>query len=187
MIDFKEKKVLMIHAFKQEYFKLPLEDYILSFDDGLYSQYLHIDKLLQLDTKLIFNISTNVICPENVKQNDELISADIAHKKAFKEKKFENFLKWSQIKKIFNSGGIISGHSHNHYNMNTITNVIARINLIKQDTKEMLLEFKKNLSYTPEIFCFPYNFEPIGYKIVLTNDFGFKYFLGKERVDISTL
>ena len=33
------KPVLMLHEFKEEFLDLPLENYILTFDDGLYTQY----------------------------------------------------------------------------------------------------------------------------------------------------
>ena len=34
------KPILMIHEFKEDFLNLNLEDYILTFDDGLYTQYL---------------------------------------------------------------------------------------------------------------------------------------------------
>ena len=39
------KPVLMIHEFKKEFLDLPLKDYILTFDDGLYTVYKFFNKI----------------------------------------------------------------------------------------------------------------------------------------------
>ena len=44
------KKILMIHEFKESFLNLPLEDYILTFDDGLFTQYLFLSELLKINT-----------------------------------------------------------------------------------------------------------------------------------------
>ena len=46
--NFPDKPVLMIHSIRPEYFELPLENYILTFDDGLYSQYHYYNKFKEM-------------------------------------------------------------------------------------------------------------------------------------------
>ena len=77
------KPILMIHEFKEEFFDLPLEEYILTFDDGLYTQYVFLEELKNIKTKKYFFISSDIVCPENIEQNDEYITCNEAHKKAF--------------------------------------------------------------------------------------------------------
>ena len=56
------KPVLMIHEITEKLFDLNLEDYTLTFDDGLYSQYYHYDKFKSINTDKIFFISSNILC-----------------------------------------------------------------------------------------------------------------------------
>jgi len=53
--------VLMIHDLKKEYFDLPLENYRLTFDDGLYSQYYYYPLLRGHSETLTFFITTSLI------------------------------------------------------------------------------------------------------------------------------
>ena len=52
------KPVLMIHEVDESIFNKPLEDFVLTFDDGLYSQYKFIEAIDAIDTDKIFFIST---------------------------------------------------------------------------------------------------------------------------------
>ena len=175
------KPILMIHEFKEEFLDLPLRDYILTFDDGLYTQYLFLDKLLELDTDKYFFISSGIICPENVEQDNNFITCYNAHKKAFNND-FTNYMKWSQIEKIKNSKKCYIGcHSHYH-KLKTADCKPCIIN----DNKLMIASFLNNLKYIPDNFCFPYNYETPIYKRILEYK-GFKNFYGKERIDINDI
>jgi hypothetical protein len=175
------KQVLMIHEFKEEYFDLPLDKYILTFDDGLYTQYKFLKELKKIDTKKYFFISSGIVCPENVTQTDEYIESNKAHIKAFNGD-FTNYMKWSQIKEINNLSNCFVGcHSHFH-NKKTADCVECMI----PDNRYMLQDFKQKLGYIPDIFCFPYNYETPLYKEIL-NKKGFKNFYGKERINIFDL
>ena len=108
------KPVLMIHEFEEKFLDLPLEKYILTFDDGLYSQYRFLEELKKIKTEKYFFISSNIICPENQKQNDESICCEKAHIKAF-NKNYINYMKWSQIKEIDKVDNCFIGcHGHSH-------------------------------------------------------------------------
>lgn len=70
------KITLMFHEVDESIFDIDLEKYILTFDDGLYTQYKLIDRLCELNTTKIFFISSNIICDENVKQSEENITCN---------------------------------------------------------------------------------------------------------------
>mgnify|MGYP003624207817 FL=1 len=175
------KPVLMIHEFKEEYFDIPLDKYILTFDDGLYTQYKFIDELKKINTEKIFFISSNIICPEDKDQDDNFIKCIDAHKKAFNND-FTNYMKWSQIKKIDSLDNCFIGcHSHFHQ-----LKTASCVECIILDNRLMMFDFIKNLGYVPRKFCFPYNYQTPLYKEILSLK-GFKSFYGNERIDINTL
>jgi len=99
----KDLKILMVHEITPEILKIPKDKYIdfdvISFDDGLYTQYLNLEHFLKLDKLLYFSISTDIICPENKKQSKEVLYCGDTHKKAFCGS-FENYMTWKQIKEI---------------------------------------------------------------------------------------
>jgi peptidoglycan/xylan/chitin deacetylase (PgdA/CDA1 family) len=180
------KQTLMIHGFKEKYWSIPLQEYNLSFDDGLYSPFLFLSRLLELNTPLIFSVSTSIICQEGIEQSEEIIDSHHAHKKAFGGN-FENYMKWSQIEEIGRHPlCTIAGHGHSHIDVSKTT-LYERISLIKNDTEGMLDRFQSMLGYIPNTFCFPYNYEDIVYKILMRDNYGFSHFLGKERIDIDTM
>ena len=179
------KPILMIHEFKIEYLNLPLEDYILTFDDGLNTPYFFITHLLKLDTLKIFNISTNVIC--RTKISYESINCFDARKKA-NEGNFENYMNWAMIELLsISKSCLIAGHSHLHKDIRKIKNLNDKIKYIKEDTTLMFKEFEKHLNYRPTTFCFPFNNEDIFYKDILKNQFEVTRFFGSERIDIEDI
>ena len=169
------KQILMIHEFKEDFLKLPLENYILTFDDGLYTQYKFLEELKKIKTEKYFFISSGIICSENLKQNDEFTQCDVAHLKALSGD-YTNYMKWSQIKEISKLNNFFIGcHSHLH-NIKTADCIES----IKLDNKHMLENFEKNIGYVPNHFCFPYNKKTTIYETILRKN-GFKYFYGKEK------
>lgn len=172
----------MIHEFKKEYLDLPLEDYILTFDDGLYTQYKFFNEIKKINTEKYFFISSNIVCDEEENQDDNFILCHEAHIKALKNKDYSNYMKWSQIREIQRDKNCHVGcHSHYH-DMKTADCIECIIN----DNQKMVFEFIKNLGYLPHYFCFPYNYKTEKYQEVLKLK-GFKHFYGKERIDINEL
>lgn len=175
------KPILMIHEFKEDFLDLPLEDYTLTFDDGLYTQYLFFDELKKIKTKKYFFISSGIICPENGEQDNRYITCFDAHKKAFKDD-FTNYMKWSQIREINNNDDCIIGcHSHFHQ-----IKTADCVECIIRDNHLMVFNFIKNMDFIPRDFCFPYNYETPVYKEILYRK-GFNNFFGKERIDINEI
>ena len=175
------KPILMIHEFKEDFLNLNLEDYILTFDDGLYTQYLFLDELLKINTDKYFFISSGIVCEEDTKQDNTYITSYDAHKKAF-EGNFVNYMKWSQIKEIFKKPNCYIGcHSHFHK-----IKTADCVECIIEDNRLMNNNFLKNLNFIPDSFCFPYNYETPLYREILSNK-GIKNFYGSERIDINDI
>lgn len=176
--------MLMIHEFREEMLKLPLEDYTLTFDDGLFSQYYYFDQIKHLDTDKIFFISTNIVC--SGQQSMEFPDCRTAHKKAFSDN-LEDYMTLDQIKYLQSQPRVrIGGHSHYHENISDLK-MFDRVKHIESDTDEMLMWFYRHMHFKPVDFCFPYNQDLHGiYRLILTKH-GFTNFYGSERIAIESL
>lgn len=169
------KPVLMIHEFAEWMLDLPLEKYILTFDDGLYTQYMYLDELMEIETDKIFFISTGIVASEDTVQSNEFIQCAAAHEALFASGDTSHYMKWSQIKELHNRPGCeIGGHSNMHNSVN-IRNILS-------DTRLMNNTFKTHELY-PKSFCFPYNQENEVYRRLLIHN-GYEHFYGKDRIDI---
>jgi hypothetical protein len=177
-----EKSVLMIHTFEDNFLKLDLKNYILTFDDGLYNHFYYYSKIKTIPTEKIFFISTNIIGSQ--KQSKNFISSKECHEKSFNGNN-EDFMNLDQIMYLSEQENVfIGGHSHFHKSLNSFSSLNDKINHIKKDTELMLEWFQKNLNFFPEKFCFPYNDDLNGlYKSILKT-YGIKQFYGKERISI---
>lgn len=175
----------MIHECNDEFLKLDLSNYVLTFDDGLYTQYEFYQKIKHLPNKKMFFISTNIICEG--KQSTEYITCREAHKKAFSGNT-ENYMTVKQIQDLMNDPLVeIGGHSHSHTRLNNFDTLVDKVEYIKQDTNSMLDWFDKKLNFVPKSFCFPYNDSYDGFYKGLVERTGIKIFYGKERIPIETL
>lgn len=172
------KPVLMIHEVAEWMFDLPLDEYILTFDDGLYTQYLHLDKINSIDTDKIFFISTGIVAPDDQSQSDEFIQCHKAHDKLFETGDLSHYMNWRQIQEIASTPRCyIGGHSHMHIKHTGFNTV--------NDTKLMMKHFRGH-NLIPTSFCFPYNDDNPVYQCILEKH-GFNKFYGKDRVDIYDL
>lgn len=173
-----KQNVIMIHEMSEN-MVIP-ENSLLTFDDGLYSQYQYGR---YLPNKKIFFISSGIVC--NQQQSLEYIKCKAAHIKAFGGN-FENYMTVSQIRELSKTSEI-GGHSHSHLNLNQFRSLLDKVNHIKKDTEAMLEWFDINLKMRPTSFCFPYNDNMQGmYKAVLVK-YGFTSFYGDERITLSEI
>jgi len=172
-------KIVMIHEITSGVLKKDLSDFdIITFDDGLYTQYKNIEHFLKFKKPLYFSISTSIVCPENIEQSDEIIYCGDAHKKAFKGN-FENYMTWKQIQEIsYISGCHISGHCNEHKRIKTFKEGIKDIKIMQQKFKEYNIKI--------EAFCYPYNYETpfVTYPVKAA---GISQFFGKERIAIENI
>lgn len=172
------KPVLMIHEVDEWMFTLPLHEYTLTFDDGLYTQYVHFDKIEEIDTDKIFFISTGIVAHPETEQSDEFIQCHAAHGKLFDTGELSHYMNWSQINEIAKAPRCeIGAHSHMHVRHSGFNTV--------HDTKLMMKHFKDN-NLEPTSFCFPYNDENEVYRCLLKQR-GFTTFYGADRIDIYDL
>lgn len=177
--------MLMIHTVTEEMVSTILPLHTLTFDDGLYNQYVfYKSHIKQLPNKKIFFISSNFIC--NSQQSNEFIPSDAAQDKG-RNGNYEDFITVAQIKELLEDPlVVIGGHSHSHAQYNNHT-LVDKVRLLQNDTETMLQWFQTNLNHTPTHFCYPYNNDYNGmYKAVL-HRYGFTNFYGRERIPIETL
>ncbi len=177
-----QKPILMIHEVKEELFDLPLQDYTLTFDDGLYTQYLYFDRIRQIDTDKIFFISTNIVADRYEEQSEEEVTCREAHCLYFNTGCAKHYMNWSQIEEIYNTDRcLLGGHSHAHKHF---TEAIPYGYIIKDTVKMMDVFTERNIVL--DRFCFPYNYASGLYKAYLQAK-GFKHFYGAERLDVNEL
>jgi peptidoglycan/xylan/chitin deacetylase (PgdA/CDA1 family) len=182
------KPILMIHEVNDDTFKAPLEDYILTFDDGLYSQYLYIDKLKEIDTPKIFFISSGIVASDDTKQSSEDICCVRAHKYFFETDDPKHYMNWEQINELNSLSGhncFIGAHSFKHPRLEEMS-LKDKIDTTRTDTKSMIDSFKSNLGYMPCMFAFPYNYRDKLYETRLLKNNIFDFY-DSRRVDIEDL
>ena len=182
------KPVLMIHEVCDWMLKLPLQDYILTFDDGLFSQYWHFDHYIRnIPTQKIFFISSGIVCPEEHAQTSLFPSCVEAHHKAFNGN-FEDYMKVSQIRELMaDPWVVIGGHSHNHQRLMTIKSLPDRVAAMRRDTQDMVAWFNDVLRVQLTTFCYPYNDDIQKLYPAMLKQYGITDFYGKERIAIETL
>lgn len=179
------KPLLMIHEVREWMFDLPLNDYILTFDDGLYSQYYYNDCFKKLTTQRIYYISSGIV--NTGKQNLDFPTCVEAHKKA-RNNNFEDYMAVEQIKELMQDPNVIIGaHSHSHTRLDNFKSLAEKVDYINQDTEEMIQWFETNLGFRPTHFCFPYNEDPHGLYKGLIKKFGITNCVGSGRTPIETL
>ena len=164
---------------------LPLEDYTLTFDDGLYSQYSYLDYFKNLGTEKIFFISTGLIHPGGKPQSDAFPRAQEAHEAYFKNRDTSNYMNWNQIKEIHSTPHChVGGHSHGHLKHDGLSIKDLYVALT-EDTQNMMDSFKEN-GLQISHFCYPYNIQHPLYESILREN-NLKHLYGRERVAIETL
>jgi len=164
---------------------------IITFDDGLYSQYLFFKKYkkefttwIQSGIRVIFFISTGLIRPKEIPPVSLTKHSSYCQEKFFKsfnKKDLDYFMSLDEIIEL-STIAEIGLHGHYHINLNKLSK-IETLKAIHSELKGMYSsELHKVLK--PTSFCFPYNIYNNTYKILLKD---IKEFYGAERVNIDTL
>ena len=180
-------KILMIHEVKEWMLELDLSNFKeITFDDGLYSQYKHIEHFKKFNVPLTFFISTNIILEDEKLQNKEItLDCRSAHQNHFTNNDKSQYMTWNQIKEIHNNENCyIGGHSHNHYSYK-LKDLKTLFYDLTIDTELMINTFKQN-NIIIDKFCFPYNTELPLYKGLLKKQKITKFY-GQERIAIEDL
>ena len=176
-------KVVMIHEITPEVLQKDLSGFdIITFDDGLYSQYLNHKHFAKFNKKMIFFVSTSIVRPENIKPSNEILYCGLAHEKAFKDN-FENYMSWSEILELSKSSKLyeIGGHSDRHIKFK---NSLKSYPEFKKDTEIMISKFEQH-NLRINSFCLPYNQDNKLYSAYLKK-LGFTVY-GMERTAIERI
>ena len=182
-------KTIMIHELNKEFtefLKTLDEEYIFTFDDGLYSQYKFMieNKELLEKHKCLFFVSTNIICPENIEQSEDFITSEDAHIDYFETGNLKNYMKLSQIHELERFDNVNIGmHGSQHIH---IQGTIKQIYENTKNDTERMIESMQKFGLETNLFCFPYNEESPILKALLVRN-GFDVFYGNERIDFFTM
>lgn len=174
-------KILMIHEVTEEILKIPKSKFLsfglITFDDGLYSQFLNRKFFYDLDIPLVYFISSSIICPEGEKQSKQCISCSEAHSLFFEHKNLKHYMKMSQIRTLQFEGCEIGSHNHSHKYYTDFNDFKNNLNTSLDYFESFGLKISK--------YCSPYNQD---YKLgeMYVKSKGLEYF-GAERIDIKAL
>jgi hypothetical protein len=111
---------VMIHNVQDKLFNLDLNNYRLTFDDGLFSQYYYFPKLKQFSDTFIFFITTSFI--QDGKSRGKYGGTELPYVKSknymydrFVLGKKDHFMKSDEVKWLAGQKGVtIGAHSHFH-------------------------------------------------------------------------
>ena len=166
-----------------------LEDDILTFDDGLFSQFFFFNYLPKTNIKIFF-ISTNIINFEN-KFNLEFPTCDVAHERFFKLNDITNYMSIEQINYLKNQPNTyIGSHMHYHYKYENI------VDDMELSYRKSLEDFSKNKFFmekyfnikSVKYFCYPYNYDKnLFLNINLRKIYPNALVFGSNRIDIMKL
>lgn len=178
-------KICEIHEVRPEFLDIDLSDFdILTFDDGLVSQYWQYKHFLQFKKPMIFFISTGIVNVTGCQCPDILNCAE-AHARFFSGGDTSPYMTWEQIKEIAGTAGCeIGGHSHSHPDLQDLP-VLQQVDRAMQETKKMVDTFAAHRMQI-QSFCYPYNYAAPGYKFCLFKA-GIKNLYGAGRIPIETL
>lgn len=183
------KPILMIHEFKKEYLTLPLENYVLTFDDALYSVFYYHKEIVNIKTEKYLFIPTGRIL--SVRKNFAIGNCYEANRNWLINKDNSYYMTINEVQylfvnKIFNDVG---GHSNFHERDEKSGMSLLLKNGFKYVMKDCELMFKwfgDNLNYMPTKYAYPFNQENIFINTYLKSKNIYDFY-GKERIDIDAI
>ena len=183
------KNVLVIHEISEKLFELPLENYILTFDDALYSQYYYWPIINKINTKKILFISPSLVYKSDI-QRDQFSGTHLQFPNCYealklhKENNSSNYMTLKEIKSL--DGVSLGAHSFHHFKTLN-SKLFEKTSYIKKDTELLLNWFKNNLLKKPVFYAFPHYIEHDFQRIILKS-YGFTKFFGKnDRLQVEKL
>jgi len=162
-----EKKELMIHKFHDAYLDIQLDDYILTFDDGLFSQVLGIRKIVNVypDIEIKFFVSTGIIHIGTDAQTFN--ESDVAHQRFFDLGLTTDFVSYDNLVELSKISQVKIGfHGHKHIKPSYLKKNLSlndRLKTWKDDAREMVFgavkfyEARLIQKDTKILYCAPYN------------------------------
>ncbi len=159
----------MIHEIlpelEEKYLDLDLNNYILTFDDGLYSQIAFIEKVLLKfpDIEIIYYISTNIINNNVEGSGRSYDKCHIAHEKYFASGDLSNYVTFNDIIKLSKIQNVRLGlHGHDHLNLDKLKQNLSLSDFFIKISKDIQLMLFRYLDWyklfdNKVLFCPPYN------------------------------
>ena len=191
---------LMIHKWHDEYLDLKLDDYDLTFDDGLYSQVVGIKKILLIypNIKIKFFVSTGIIhTGDDPKTYNE---SDVAHMRFFDLGLTTDFVSYDDLIYLSKISQVTIGfHGHLHIRPSYLKknlSLVDRLAAWKKDATKMVfgaVKFRelKIINNDDVYYCSPYN-EIDGLQVaiirkIFSSQFNEKLIItDQKRIDINT-
>ena len=183
----------MIHEVTEDILKLDLSKYILTFDDGLYSQFFYWNLLKDIPTTKIFFIPSGAIrLDETIRpqfSGDHIESPTCveAMAKWFDDGDLEDYMTLGELKKMKEDGAILGAHGHMHRENYDMSCFMNRLEELRVDSKDMARWFQDNLGEMPKHYCFPFNKEYKTHRTIVYIEAKITEFFGKERKDVVEL
>lgn len=172
-------KILELHQIEEKYLK---KDYykqfdILTFDDGLYSQFYYKDFFKSLNKHLIYFISSGII---NNTNNFTFKDCLDAHNDFFTKNDLSAYMNLKQIEELAEFAEI-GWHTHFHP-------YLPKFSKIKQ-MQIILNEIKLGSSFIKKFncnkFCFPYNYKN-NFFLYNLKKIDFNSFFSDERINFES-
>ena len=181
-----------IHSVRKGLLELNLSDYILTFDDALFSQYFYWSYFKKFKTKKILFIPTGAIRltdkrrPMFKEEHCDFPDCYHAMDNWKKQNNLKDYMTLGEIMYLIENDKsiIIGGHSHNHIRPYEYgQGLFEMTSNMKRDADIMIEWFNTYLSIKPMDYCYPFNEEHEMLTLIL-KDRGIKEFYGSERIDI---
>lgn len=183
------KPILMIHEINKEYLQkkyIRWEDFILTFDDCLFSQYYYWEFFQNLKTEKILFIPCELI--NNFPRRDqfrlEYMNFPTCEESFLKRKSNpENYMSLNEIEHIIDCTPdlILGGHGFSHIRLEGTK--IEKINCFKNDVIKMINWFRRKFRLNLRYYCYPFNEEiPLG--DIILKAYGIDKVFGKDRIDV---
>lgn len=169
-------RILELHEIKENYLKVDLykEFDIITFDDGLYSQFYYKDFFVALKKPLIYFISSGIINNTNKFTFKSCLNA---HNDFFINHDISAYMSLNQIEQLAEFGEI-GWHMHYHPCLQQYKN-IKQMQIILNELKLGDSFIKK---FNCNKFCFPYNYKN-NFLLYILKKNNFNQFFGDERIN----
>lgn len=160
-------RILELHEITNNHLNFDYSEFdMITFDDGLYSQFKYFEFFKSLNIPLVYFISGNIICPEYIENQNPNITCIEAHQKIglnlnghrYTQNKdyLNSYMKMSQIRYI-SKYAEIGGHGFNHLICNNWGDIREEVD----NCLEILKEF------SIKKYCLPYNQSSKKYELYL--------------------
>lgn len=166
---------------------------LLTFDDGLYSQYLFRNNINNKNR--IYFICPSLLCTSQ--PSDLFITCFDAMSNHFFNNDNSAYMTIDNVKQLIDEGYTIGAHSYYHANLKYKSKKIHKYKLsysllcnnnlqyAENDTELLVNWFINNIGYVPIDYCFPFNQATEELKQLLIS-YGFKHFYGRERHEVTS-